>query len=37
MMGMEEEFKASGAKGFIKKPFDMHKLLTKIRDMLDAD
>ena len=30
-------FEGDGAKGFIKKPFDMHKLLTKIRDMLDAD
>jgi two-component system cell cycle sensor histidine kinase/response regulator CckA len=37
MTGMEEEFKASGAKGLIKKPFVMSHLLEKIRKIIDEE
>ena len=29
--------RVAGAKGFVQKPYDMRKLLTKIREILDAD
>jgi CheY-like chemotaxis protein len=37
MMGMEEDMKASGAKGLVKKPFDMSHLLEKIRKIIDEE
>jgi PAS domain S-box-containing protein len=37
MMGMDENMKASGAKGLVKKPFDMSHLLEKIRKIIDED
>ncbi len=33
--GMAEDLKEAGAKGFIKKPFDMNRLLEKIRKVID--
>ena len=35
--GMEEELKASGAKGVIRKPFDMPQLLETIRKIIDKE
>jgi FixJ family two-component response regulator len=32
---MSEDLKKAGAKGFIKKPFDMSRMLKKIRQMID--
>jgi PAS domain S-box-containing protein len=35
--GMAKDSKEAGAKGFIRKPFDMPELLTTIRDVQDKD
>jgi CheY-like chemotaxis protein len=35
--GMAEDLKAAGAKGFIWKPFDMPRMLEKIRRIIDED
>ena len=35
--GMAEELKEAGAKGFIKKPFDMNRILEKIRKIIDEE
>jgi len=35
--GMAKDSKEAGAKGFIRKPFDMPELLTTIREVLDKD
>ena len=37
MTGMAEELKASGAKGLIKKPFNISHLLEKIRKIIDEE
>ena len=37
MMAMDEDFKQAGAKGLIKKPFDIARLLEKIRKIIDED
>jgi FixJ family two-component response regulator len=33
--GMADDSKLAGAKGFIKKPFDMIRMLEKIRKVID--
>jgi CheY-like chemotaxis protein len=35
--GMAEDLKEAGAKGFIKKPFDLNRMLEKIRKVVDED
>ena len=35
--GMAEDLKEAGAKGFIKKPFDMNRMLEKIRKIIDEE
>ncbi len=33
--GMAEELKEAGSRGFIRKPFDMNRMLEKIRKVID--
>jgi len=35
--GIPEDLKEAGAKGFIKKPFDMTRMLEKIQNIIDEE